>query len=154
MLGNEADRVPKQPRRRRSGNCDAKDDPHWGQRYIGGGSDLHFEANGTHQFRSTTASGKTRKERLMAKAVVDPTELRQFATDLRRFNQELENHMRVLQTRIQTLSQSWRDQEQVKFTAEFEEALRSLTRFREASEIHAPFLIRKAERVEEYLKQR
>ncbi len=118
------------------------------------GVDFTLESNGTHQPGSRTGSGMTGKERLMAKAVVDPTELRQFATDLRRFNQELDNHMRVLQTRIQNLSQTWRDQEQVKFSAEFEEALRSLTRFREASEVHAPFLIRKAERVEEYLKQR
>ena len=59
----------------------------------------------------------------MAKAVVDPAELRQFANDLRRFNQDLDNHMRILQTRMQTLAQSWRDQEQTKFTAEFEEAL-------------------------------
>ena len=90
----------------------------------------------------------------MAKAVVDPAELRQFANDLRRFNQDLDNHMRILQTRMQTLAQSWRDQEQTKFTAEFEEALRSLGRFREASELPAPFLLRKAERIEEYLKQR
>ena len=32
----------------------------------------------------------------MAKAVVDPAELRQFANDLRRFNQDLDNHMRIL----------------------------------------------------------
>ena len=95
-----------------------------------------------------------RKEYIMAKAVVDPAELRQFANDLRRFNQDLDNHMRILQTRMQTLAQSWRDQEQTKFTAEFEEALRSLGRFREASEVHAPFLLRKAERIEEDLKQR
>ena len=38
----------------------------------------------------------------MAKAVVDPAELRQFANDLRRFNQDLDNHMRILQTRMQT----------------------------------------------------
>ena len=41
----------------------------------------------------------------MAKAVVDPAELRQFANDLRRFNQDLDNHMRILQTRMQTLAE-------------------------------------------------
>ena len=65
----------------------------------------------------------------MAKAVVDPAELRQFANDLRRFNQDLDNHMRILQTRMQTLAQSWRDQEQTKFTAEFEEASARLVGF-------------------------
>ena len=118
------------------------------------GLDFTREQDSTHHHAGRPNSIASGKERLMAKAVVDPTELRQFATDLRRFNQQLDNHMRVLQTRMQTLNQTWRDQEQVKFNADFEEALRSLTRFREASEIHAPFLIRKAERVEEYLKQR
>ena len=42
MLGNEAERIPKQAGGRRSGDCDGKDDPHWGQRYIGGGCGLHF----------------------------------------------------------------------------------------------------------------
>ena len=154
MLGNEPKGIPKQAGGRRSSNCDGKNDPHWGERYIGGSSGLHFGAQWYPSTQSRSDSGATGKERLMAKAVVDPAELRQFATDLRRFNQEPDNHMRVLQTRIQNLSQTWRDQEQVKFSAEFEEALRSLTRFREASEVHAPFLIRKAERVEEYLKQR
>ena len=48
--------------------------------------------------------------------------------------------MRILQTRMQTLAVR-RDQEQTKFTAEFEEALRSLGRFRETSKC---LLLRKA----------
>ena len=90
----------------------------------------------------------------MAKAVVDPAELRRFAHDLKRFNTELQNQMKLMQTKMSTLAQSWRDQEQVKFSEEFEETMRVLLRFTQASEEHIPFLVRKAERIEDYLQQK
>jgi uncharacterized protein YukE len=90
----------------------------------------------------------------MAKAIVDPEELRRFAQDLKRFNDQLQNQMKVLHGRMNALGQSWRDQEHTKFAEEFEETMRVLMRFTEASEQHIPFLLRKAERVEEYLQQR
>ncbi|MFW5652973.1 MAG: WXG100 family type VII secretion target [Planctomycetota bacterium] len=90
----------------------------------------------------------------MAKAVVDPAELRRFAQDLKRFNGELMNQMSVLQGRLELLSQSWRDQEQQKFAEEFEQTMRTLHRFVQSSDEHIPFLLRKAERIEDYLQQR
>lgn len=90
----------------------------------------------------------------MAKAVVDPDELRRFATDLKRFNSQLDQQMRQLHGRLNALSQTWRDQEQAKFSEEFEETMRVLSRFVAASDNHIPFLLRKAERAEEYLRQR
>ena len=82
------------------------------------------------------------------------TPLRRFASDLKRFNGELQNQMAVLQGRLLALGQSWRDQEQTKFVEEFEATLKVLSRFQELADQHIPFLLRKAERVEEYLKQR
>jgi uncharacterized protein YukE len=90
----------------------------------------------------------------MAKAVVDPEELRRFASDLKRFNGELQSQMAVLQGRLIALGQSWRDQEQTKFVEEFEQTMRVLTRFTEATNQHIPFLLRKAQRIDEYLQQR
>ncbi len=90
----------------------------------------------------------------MAKAVVDPAELRRFAQDLKRFNEGLHQQMSVLHGRMVGLGQTWRDQEQVKFVEEFEQTLKVLTRFVESSNRHIPFLVRKAERIEDYLKQR
>ena len=90
----------------------------------------------------------------MSKAVVDPTELRRFAQDLKRFNDELQTQTKVLHGRLTTLSQTWRDQENTTFAEECEETMKVLSRFTEASELHIPFLVRKAERVEEYLQQR
>ncbi len=90
----------------------------------------------------------------MAKAVVDPAELRRFAQDLNRFNGELGNQMKVLHGRLITLGQTWRDQEHRKFAEEFEQTMKVLSKFTESSDRHIPFLLRKAERVEEYLRQR
>ncbi len=90
----------------------------------------------------------------MAKAIVDPEELRRFAHDLKRFNGELHTQMSALHGRLLELGQSWRDQEHKKFTEEFEKTLMVLARFVDSSDQHIPFLLRKAQRVDEYLRQR
>lgn len=90
----------------------------------------------------------------MSKAIVDPAELRRFAQDLKRFNEQLGGQMSALHGRMVALGQSWRDQEHQKFSEEFEQTMKVLARFVDASNKHIPFLIRKADRVEEYLQQR
>lgn len=90
----------------------------------------------------------------MPQAIVDPAELRRFAQNLKRFNDELQNQMAVLHGQLVGLSQSWRDREHDKFVEEFEQTMMVVGRFVEASNQHIPFLVRKAERVEEYLQQR
>ena len=52
------------------------------------------------------------------------------------------------------LGDTWRDQEYEKFRQEFEQALASHQRLTEVSAEFIPFLMRKAERIEEYLSQR
>ncbi|MDA1007805.1 MAG: WXG100 family type VII secretion target [Planctomycetota bacterium] len=90
----------------------------------------------------------------MAKAVIDPVELRRFAQDLRKFNTDVQGGMQLITARMGTLAQTWRDQEQAKFSEEFETTVKVLQRFVKASEIHIPFLLRKADRIDEYLQQR
>lgn len=90
----------------------------------------------------------------MAQAIVDPAELRRFANNLRTFNNELQARMANLKAQLGALGQSWRDQEQQKFQAELEATMVALKRFMEASNEHIPFLLRKADKVEEYLQQR
>jgi len=90
----------------------------------------------------------------MSQAIVDPGELRRFAHNLKRFNSELQTQMLALQAQLLNLGETWRDAEQQKFTEEFEATMRSIGRFVDAANEHVPFLLRKADRVEDYLRQR
>jgi uncharacterized protein YukE len=90
----------------------------------------------------------------MPQAIVDPGELRRFAHNLKQFTNELHNQILVLHGQLVGLGDTWRDQEHEKFTDEFEQTMQVIQRFEEAANTHIPFLLRKAERVEEYLQQR
>jgi uncharacterized protein YukE len=89
----------------------------------------------------------------MARAHVDPTELRRFAQELNRFNVELQTLMAGLQSRMRGLESSWRDQEHRKFAEAFEQTVKVLANFMDSSQQHVTFLAKKASLVEEYLKQ-
>ncbi len=90
----------------------------------------------------------------MPQAIMDPGEVRRFAEELKRFNQELENRMALLQARFAALGDTWQDQEHARFSEEFRDTMKVLKKFIEASKRHAPYLLRKAQRIEEYLGQR
>src|SRR5213082_2349033 len=51
----------------------------------------------------------------MGKASVDPGEIRRFAQDLNRFNNELQTLLSGLHGKMRGLEATWRDQEQRKF---------------------------------------
>jgi len=90
----------------------------------------------------------------MAKANVDPSELRRFAQDLARFNNDLQGLVASLHAKMQGLEATWRDQEQKKFSEAFAQTVKALGNFLEASQQHVLFLGKKATLVEDYLKQR
>jgi uncharacterized protein YukE len=90
----------------------------------------------------------------MAKANVDPGELRRFAQELNRFNNEMRALLGGLHGKLRSLETTWRDQEQRKFSEAFEATTKSLGGFLEASHQHALFLAKKAEAIEAYLRQR
>jgi uncharacterized protein YukE len=90
----------------------------------------------------------------MPQAIVDPSELRRFALMLKKFNNEMGEKMSALANQLNDLTNSWRDQEQTKFRIEFEQHMKMIARFIEANNQHIPYLLRKAERIEEYMQQR
>lgn len=90
----------------------------------------------------------------MSQAVVDPAEVRRFATTLKRFNADLMAAVAGLHGQLVALGDSWRDHEHDRFRQEFEATMQVLERFLNVSDEHVPFLLRKAERIEEYLSQR
>lgn len=87
----------------------------------------------------------------MPQAVVDPEELRQFAQSLKKFNSQLRDRASALGSQLATLSGTWRDQEHKKFAEQFEQNMKVLLRFTETADAYVPYLLRKAEHIEEYL---
>ena len=89
----------------------------------------------------------------MAKVIVEPDEVKRFARELARFRDELESGIGHITARMNALGETWRDQEHRKFADEFEQTLRVLSRFNRAVAAHVPYLVRKAEKAQEYLDQ-
>ena len=87
----------------------------------------------------------------MPQAVVDPEELRQFARSLKKFNTDLRDRSNSLANQLAALGSTWRDQEHKKFVEQFDEHLRIIQRFTESADQHIPYLLRKAEHIEDYL---
>jgi uncharacterized protein YukE len=87
----------------------------------------------------------------MPQAVVDPEELRQFASSLKKFNSQLRDKATALANQLAALSSSWRDQEHKKFVDQFETNMKVLLRFTETADEYVPHLLRKAEHIEDYL---
>jgi uncharacterized protein YukE len=89
----------------------------------------------------------------MPQAIMDPEEVRRFAQELKKFNTDLQNGMAALQARFAGLGDTWQDQEQARFAEEFKQTMKALKKFIDVSNQHTPFLLRKAQRIEEYLNQ-
>lgn len=89
----------------------------------------------------------------MAQAVVDPEQLRQFAAMLKRYTQQVRESTASLTQAQARLADSWRDQEHRKFAEEFEEQIKLVHKLIESSEQHIPYLLKKAEIIEEYLQR-
>ena len=90
----------------------------------------------------------------MSQAVANPEELERFARNLKQFNTQLRDSMSRLQGQFSSLGDTWRDQEQQKFAQEFEQTMRVLHGFMQTADAHIPFLMRKAQRIRDYLNQR
>ena len=90
----------------------------------------------------------------MAQAIMDPEEVRRFAKELKRFNEDVQAKASSLQARFAALSATWQDQEASKFAEEFTSTMKVMKKFVEISEKHTPYLLRKAQHIEQYLAQR
>lgn len=86
--------------------------------------------------------------------IATPEDLERFARELKHFNDQLAEAMQRLNGQFVHLGDTWRDQEHQKFAQEFQQTVRVLHQFRRASEIQTPFLLKKAQRLRDYLTQR
>ena len=67
---------------------------------------------------------------------------------------DLQDKLSSLQARFAALGDTWQDDEHTKFAEEFRQTMKALKKFIEVSNQHTPYLLRKAQRIEEYLNQR
>lgn len=86
-------------------------------------------------------------------AIADPEDLERFARELRAFSESLRGSVRSINASFGRLGETWRDQEHAKFAHEYEQTIRVIQRFLDVADEHAPFLIRKAQKVRDYLGQ-
>jgi WXG100 family type VII secretion target len=91
---------------------------------------------------------------IMAQAIMDPEQVRRFAEELKRFNSDLQDRITSLQARFAGLGDTWQDQEHTQFAEEFKQTMKAMKKFIEVSNQHGPYLLRKAQRIEDYLNQR
>ena len=89
----------------------------------------------------------------MAQAIVDPEQLRQFAAMLKRYGQQVRESTTTLTQAQARLADTWRDQEHRKFVDEFEEQVKIVNKLLEATDQHVPYLLKKAEIIEQYLQK-
>lgn len=90
----------------------------------------------------------------MPQAIVDPDELRRFARNLQKFNTDVQDWLTMLRGQLVGLGKTWRDQENEKFVEEFEQHMKTIARFVEVTDEHIPYLLRKADHIDQYLQQR
>ena len=56
----------------------------------------------------------------------------------------------MLANQLSSLGATWRDQEHTKFVEQFDEHMKVIARFTEVTEEYIPYLMRKAEYIEQY----
>ena len=86
----------------------------------------------------------------MSQAIVDPKELRDFASSLKQFDESMDDLIKGLLGRFRNLEGTWRDQEKDKFAGELEQAVKSLRCFHDQSEEFLKYLDQKAKAIEAY----
>ena len=90
----------------------------------------------------------------MPQAIASPEELERFARELKQFNTQLRDSMSRLNGQFANLGDTWRDQEHQKFAQEYEQTMRVLHHFAQSADQQIQFLMRKAQRIRDYLAQR
>jgi len=74
---------------------------------------------------------------------IDPTEVIKFVSQLKAFNDLLEQQTKTLDTQFKRLGESWKDAEYKKFGAEFEKSMKANKKFLAMSNGYGPYLLKK-----------
>ena len=75
----------------------------------------------------------------------DPVEMRAFAAHLAKFSESLKGLNRETRSRMAHLSQSWRDQDNARFSGKYEVAIKPMDHLVNTLDEYRAFLLRKAQ---------
>lgn len=84
----------------------------------------------------------------------DPERLRAFASKLKGFGNEVDQHLNRLRAATSRLGHTWRDQEFEEFANEFSRTQERVKQFVEETKRITPFLKRDADALDEYIASR
>jgi uncharacterized protein YukE len=90
----------------------------------------------------------------MPQIIVDPADLRRFATILEQEVRTLRERQRAVEATRRDLAQVWRDTRYLSFERAYLPSIQVLERFEKAVERYAVYLRSKADRAERYLGRR
>jgi uncharacterized protein YukE len=90
----------------------------------------------------------------MAQIIVDPADLRRFASVLEQEMRTLRERQRAMEAVRRDLAQVWRDARYATFERTYLPTIQVLERFEKAAEQYAGYLRRKADRADRYLGRR
>ena len=90
----------------------------------------------------------------MARAIVDPSEMRRFAAFLDSERERLHDQRMNMRMEFARLQDVWKDEKYARFEQTYEEAERALQQYLSYCETYSTFLKQKAARAQKYLDQR
>lgn len=90
----------------------------------------------------------------MARAIVDPDELRRFSGQLKQTSEQLRSAKANIMSEFDNLHETWRDEKFERFDRLFIECLTLLDRYTKEAELYSDFLRKKAEYAQRYLDNR
>ena len=86
-------------------------------------------------------------------AIADPNDLRKFAKALRRYDNEIRARTSQLNSQFRQLSGTWQDQQQRKFSDEFDRTRKQIDRYLSVAKDYAQFLEKEAKHIDAYLSE-
>lgn len=81
---------------------------------------------------------------------INTDEVIKFVSQLKAFNDLLEQQSKTLNNQFKNLGESWKDQEYKKFSAEFDTTMKAIKNFLDTSKDYGPYLLRKIKPLDDY----
>lgn len=89
---------------------------------------------------------------MAGRIVIDTKEVLKFVSQLKVFNDLLEQQTKILDAQFKRLGESWKDAEYKNFSVEFEKSMKANKKILEMSNGYGTYLLKKIKPLEQYRK--